>query len=145
MPAATSRNEAYANCRFYVQVDSIPQGVFTELGGLTLEMEVVQVREGGFVTRKHPGQLKDLGNITLKRGITKSNDMFKWFKKVAIDGNMDYKNVTIQMFAADGTEIFRLDLKDAFPVKWTAAQMAATGNTPAVETLEIAHNGFVIR
>ena len=71
--------DIYSSSRFYVMIDSMAQAVFTELSGLQVETEVMEYAEGGnndFVHRL-PGRTR-VGNITLKRGITSSNDLFKW-------------------------------------------------------------------
>ena len=139
MPAAAKHTEAYANCRFYVQIDGINQGVFTEVSGLNFEMDVIDVVEGGIPMGKHPGGPKPLGNVILKRGLTKGNDLFKWFKDLYVNGNINYKNVSIILFDAKGGELFRVDLYHAFPVKWTLGQLTADGKTTVVESIEFAH------
>src|ERR1700687_5302643 len=73
---ATDRHAAN---RFYVEVAKIHEAVFTEVSGLQVEMQVTDYEEGGqnnFVHRL-PGRLK-VGNITLKRGLVRSNDFLKW-------------------------------------------------------------------
>src|SRR4030081_598855 len=80
---ATS-SSSYAANRFYVgigkgQGSKEIQAVFTELSGLQVEMVLTDYEEGGtnnFVHRL-PGRLK-VGNITLKHGLTKSNEFLRW-------------------------------------------------------------------
>ena len=142
--AAPTVAQAYANCRFYVQIDGIGQAVFTELSGLQFELDVVTVYEGGVPVDKHPGGLRASGNVVLKRGITKSNELFKWFRDFAIRGDFKYKNVSIVTYDSDGTELIRVNLINAFPCKWTGAQMTADGSMAAVETLEIAYIDWTV-
>jgi phage tail-like protein len=132
--------QAYANCRFYVQIDGITQAVFTEIGAMSFELDVVTAIEGGVPTEKHPGPLKLAGNLVLKRGMTKSNELFKWFREFAYAGKFEYKHVSVLMYDSDGTEIYRLNLMKAFPVKWSGAQYSSEGKMAAIETLEIAYN-----
>src|SRR6476661_5057886 len=94
--------QAYANCRFYVQIDGITQAVFTEISGMVFELDVVTAFEGGAPTAKHPGALKTSGNLVLKRGMTKTNDLFKWFREFAYAGKFEYKHVSVLMFDSDG-------------------------------------------
>ena len=136
--------QAFANCRFYVQIDGITQAVFTELSGMQFELDVVTTFEGGVPTGKHPGALKTTGNLVLKRGMTKTNELFKWFKEFAILGKFEYKHVSVLMFDSDGAEIYRLNLMNAFPVKWTGAQLQSEGKLAAIETLEIAYNDWTL-
>src|ERR1043165_3545360 len=97
-PAGTANQtavDAHPACRFYVEIDSMTQAVFSEVSGLGIEMVVEEVEEGGnngFVHRL-PGRCK-VSNLTLKRGITNSNDFLKWITEVA-RGEIKKKNVTV--------------------------------------------------
>jgi phage tail-like protein len=53
------------------------------------------------------------------------------------------KNVSIQVLTPDMTEIRRWQFKEAFPVKWSGPSLQTTGNSIAVESLELAHEGFL--
>lgn len=134
--------EAYPDCRFYVMLDGVVQGVFTEVGGLQIEMDVMEYQEGGnngFVYRL-PGSTK-VSNITLKRGMTKSNDFFKWCANIAT-GNFRRRNISIVMYDVVGEELMRWNFMNAYPVKWTGPQFQASGAAAAIETLELAHEGM---
>jgi phage tail-like protein len=136
--------EARPGCRFYVQVDGVSQAVFTELSGLSMEMSVEDVEEGGengFVHRL-PGRCK-VGNLQLKRGLTKSNDFLKWSLEVA-QGTVQPKHVSVILFNPDGTEAIRWSFNNAYPVKWSGPQFKADDTTVAIETVELAHEGFTV-
>jgi phage tail-like protein len=135
-------DESFPNCRFYVEIDSLQAAMFTEVSGLQVEMEVFEYQEGGmndFVYRL-PGRTK-VGNITLKRGMTRSNDFFHWCMEVA-GGQITRRNVAVVMYDVAGKEVLRWNFVGAYPVKWVGSQFQAAGNTPAIETLELAHNGL---
>ncbi len=134
--------ESYPNCRFYVQVDKVMAAVFTEVGGIQVETTFFDYEEGGnngFVHRL-PGRTK-ASNLTLKRGMSKSNDFFKWHANIA-RGKIDRRNVSIIMFDAGGNELMRWNLLRAYPVKWVGPQFNATGGQMVIETLELAHEGL---
>lgn len=136
--------EAYPAYRFYVEVAGAPQAVFTEVSGLQLETVVTELEEGGnndFVHRL-PGRTK-VGNITLKHGMTKSNELLQWYLKIA-RGIIDRRNVTVIMYDSQGTELFRWNFIDAYPVKWTGPQFSATSTDAAVQTFELTHNGMTL-
>ena len=141
MPA---KSEAYPSCRFYVMIDNSAQGVFTEVSGLQVEMDVMEYQEGGnngFVHRL-PGFTK-VSNITLKRGMTKSNEFFKWCVAIA-SGKFSRRNVSIVMYDAAGVELLRWNFLNAYPVKWIGPQFRASDATAAIETLELAHEGMTL-
>ena len=83
-------------------------GAFRECTGLGSENEVVEYKASGpkgeYVIKKVPGRIK-WNNITLKRGITRRMDMWKW-RKLVEEGKIDEarKNGSMVMFdtAGDG-------------------------------------------
>jgi phage tail-like protein len=136
--------EAYPLCRFYVMFDESVQGVFTEVNGLQIEMDVMEYQEGGnngFVHRL-PGFTK-VSNITLKRGMSKSNEFFKWCTAIA-SGKFSRRNVSIVMYDVTGVEVTRWNFLKAYPVKWIGPQFRATETASAIETLELAHEGMIL-
>ena len=139
---SVTSEDAYPSCRFYVMFDQKMQGVFTEVSGLQVEMDVMEYQEGGnngFVHRL-PGFTK-VSNITLKRGMTKSNEFFKWCTSIA-SGEFSRRNVSIVMYDSAGEELMRWNFLHAYPVKWIGPQFRAADATAAIETLELAHGGM---
>lgn len=142
--AQHKKYETNANSRYYVNIGgSTENAVFSEVGGLQLETDVFEFVEGGnngFVYR-FPGLTK-AGNVTLKRGITKDNELFRWYLRIA-QGIMDLRTVQITMFDAKGDPLIGWSLQRAFPVKWSGPQLAANGVAVAVESIELAHSGEI--
>jgi phage tail-like protein len=120
-------------------------GAFRECTGLGSENEVVEYKASGpkgeQVIKKVPGRLK-WNNITLKRGITDSLDMWKW-RKLVEDGKMDEarKNGTLTMFNQKGDPVARWNFINAWPSKLTGPSANATANEPGIEELEITCEG----
>lgn len=139
MPRTTEPRPAH---RFYVQIGGYEQAVFSEASGLSVEVALDDVEEGGrneFVHRL-PGRCK-VGNLTLKRGITHSNDFLKWSLQVAT-GRVERKNVSVVLYRTDGKEEMRWELLEAFPVKWSGAQFKADDSAVAIESVEFSHRGL---
>lgn len=135
-------DEARPIYRFYVMIDHVPQAVFTEVSGLQLETVVQDYEEGGnnsFVHRL-PGRTK-VGNLVLKRGMTKTNEFFKWYMDF-MTGKMRRQNISVVMYDTAGKELLRWNFEGAYPVKWSGPQFSADGKNIAIETLELAHNGL---
>lgn len=134
--------EAYPACRFYVEIGGTTKAVFTELSGLQVETEVEEYAEGGNNAFVHylPGRTK-VGRLTLKRGMTASDELFKWYLHVA-QGKVERRNVSIIMYDLEGNVLTQWDFRKAYPVRWTGPQFSADGSAAAVETLELAHDGF---
>ncbi|EYB69276.1 hypothetical protein DEIPH_ctg009orf0015 [Deinococcus phoenicis] len=134
---------ANVNCRYYVKINGVEKAVFSEVSGLQMETELFEYAEGGnneFIHRL-PGLTK-VGNVTLKRGVSVDNELFKWYMRIA-QGIMDLRTVTITMYATTGKQVVRWELLRAFPCKWSGPQMAANGDAVALETIELAHMGVL--
>lgn len=139
-----SLDDAYATCRFYVQLDGKSEALFTEVGGLQIEVTVHTLEEGGnngFVHRL-PGRAK-VGNLTLKRGMTRSNDFLKWLIDVAA-GKIMRRNVTVVMYDTAQDVMLRWNFSNAYPIKWSGPQFNAGRSEAAVESLELAHEGMTL-
>ena len=136
-------NQATSSSSFYVVIDGVAHAVFSEVSGLSIETEVEEYAEGGnnsFVHRL-PGRTR-VGNITLKRGLIGGNEFYKWYVDVAAGRNIQRKNISLVMFATDGTEVLRWNFLAAYPVRWTGPQFDAASNAVAFETIELAHAGL---
>jgi phage tail-like protein len=142
------QNGARSSGRFLFEVDGLEIGQFTEVNGLSVEVAVESVEEGGenqFV-HKLPGRMS-WPNITLKRGVIQADNLFDWLKDssgegYASKGKLERRSAAITLLALDGSRLRAWNLADAFAVKWSGPSFAATTNGAATEELEIAHHGF---
>lgn len=128
---------------FAVDISGVITGYFTECSGLGSEHEVIEhkvvTEKGTEVVMKIPGRLK-WENITLKRGITSSMDIWTWRKEVE-SGNVDSarRDGSIIMFDQQLTEVARWNFLRAWPVKVTGPQPKSDSNEIGIEELTIAH------
>lgn len=141
MAVDTTRTDPYRNCRYRVEIDGIDQGGFREVAIADSSQDAIEYREGTHppTMRKIPGLVK-YGNVTLKWGITDSMDLYKWRKAVE-DGKTggNRKNMAIVLMDEEGKEKSRWNFSNAWPTKYDPADLNATANEIAIETLEIAH------
>ncbi len=128
--------------RFYVEIDGVIKGCFSECGGLSIEREVYSYQEGGVNDHEHKlaGRIKQ-STITFKRGIA-GNELWDWFKQGLYDGKIKRQHISILLYNADHTKVRRWNLTDAFPTKWTGPDLNTEGNQVAFESIEIAHEGL---
>jgi phage tail-like protein len=124
---------------FKLYVGNIAEGHFTECSSLNVSVAVITYNEGGNTptTYKLPGPVT-YGNITLKYGLTTSTEMWDWFM-AAVNGRIDYRNVSVAMLDTTGAEQFRWNLNYAWISGWTGAPLAASGQTIAVETVTLVY------
>src|SRR5579863_2150822 len=97
---------------FLFEVDGESIGLFGEITGLEVTVEMVTYAEGGengFV-HKLPGRLT-WPNLVLRRGITNSDALFAWLKKTAgptFESNTDKltrHTAAITLVGTDGTRL----------------------------------------
>jgi len=131
---------------FGVEFQGQVSGAFRECTGLGSENEIVEYKASGpkgeFVIKKVPGRMK-WSNITLKRGITDTMDMWQW-RKLVEQGKVEEacKNGSIVMFNQKGEEMARWDFVNAWPSKISGPTANANTNEVGIEELEITHEGY---
>jgi len=139
------RKDPYRAFRFLLEIDGIVQAGFSEVTIPDASSEPVEYREGSEppTVRKLPG-LNKYGNVTLKWGITDSMELYeKWWKLVEeCDMEKARKNVAIILMDCEGNPAARWEFVEAWPSKYDAPDLNATGTDVAIETLEIVHEGM---
>jgi phage tail-like protein len=130
--------------RFKLTIDDAEIGRFSECTGLSVEYDVQTYPEGGENRYEHKlrGRLK-YPNLVLKRGVTHEDALLKWFFK---SQDADKRgSVTVTLLGPEGKAVRSFAFAGAFPVKWTGPNFNAGSNNVAMETLELAHQGLVVR
>ena len=119
---------------------------FQEVSGLDVQSEEIKYRKGDspvFSPVKMPG-LKKYGNVTMKKGIFKSDNKFwDWINQIKMN-TITRKSITISLLDEAGAPTMVWTLANAWPTKITGTDMKAEGNEVAVESIEIVHEGLTI-
>lgn len=136
------RDDPYRGFRFRIEIDGISVAHFSEVSGLQAETETEPYEEGGVNDFVHqlPKRTK-FPHITLKRGITDIDELWKWHQEV-VNGKFKRKNGSIILLSEAGEDTWRWNFSKAFPVKWTGPDLKADSATVAFEAIELAHNGI---
>ena len=133
--------------KFYFQVkwDSAVMS-FEEVSGLDVEAQPIEYRHGDspvFSAIKMPG-LKKYGNVTMKKGVFKSDNKFRdWLDKVKMN-TIERVPVTISLLDEAGKPTMVWTLANAWPNKVSGTDLKSTGNEVAVETIVVSHEGLTI-
>src|SRR5919109_441106 len=125
MPPAPT-HDPFPGFDFVVEIDGIATAAFKEVSGLEGSIDVVEYREGADLspaTRKLPGLVK-FSNVTLKRGLTESRDLYQWWSAVA-SGRPDRRNVAIILLERERNPVRRWLLRDAWPVRYAISSLDA--------------------
>jgi phage tail-like protein len=138
------RHDPLRNFRFRVEIEGVVTAGFSEVLIGATTTDVIDYREGTDppYVRKLSGLTK-FGNITLKRGMTTSLDLFQWHRQI-ISGQLanSRRNVIIIVQDESGTDQGRFVVAEAWPVKYDPSDLNGQGNEVFVELLELANEGI---
>jgi len=141
-----NQTDPFASLRFFVDIGNVISGSFRECGGLGSETELIETKEtkkgGHTLYMKTPGALK-WENISLKRGITNSMQIWDWRKKVE-QGDVEGARMdgSIIMYDSQNNDVARWNFTRGWPQKCSGPSFNATANEIGVEELVIVHEGL---
>lgn len=142
------RDTPYGAFNFLVDLGDGVAGGFSDVSGLVTEMTVAEYRNGNEAenhVRKIPGVHK-VGDVTLKRGLIGSNDLFGWIKQTRTDGYKAKRTVTIQLLDETRANVAQTwKLTGVVPLKYTGPTLAGKGGGDvAMEELVLSCEGYEV-
>lgn len=119
---------------------------FAECDGLEMNLEVKTIREGGANDRQiRLNGMVAYGQLTLKRGMTQSFDLWQWFRDSVTDPRLR-ANAEVVLLAGDGqTERARFVLSRCVPIKLKAPALNARDGQIAIEELQVAYETLTFK
>lgn len=137
--------------RITVDGDELCSAAFSECDGLEMTMEPEPHREGGNNVTEHQlvGPVT-YGQLTLRRGMTNTYDLWDWFNRAnrtnEPGGYSMRTNATVEMLASSRGETgnepdvtARFTLHRCLPVKLSAPSLSASDGDVAIEELQVAY------
>jgi phage tail-like protein len=122
-----------------------PLGGFSDVSGLNAEITVAEYRNGNERenhVRKIPG-ISKTGDVTLKRGIVNSQDLWDWVDLTRRTGVAGKREVVITLRDEAGADVQSWLLHGVIPLKYTGPTLAAKGGTDvAMEELVLSAEGI---
>ena len=117
------------------------QAGFQEVSGIGMEITVAEYRAGNSATNeplKITGTVKT-PDVTFKRGVIGSLDLYNWLNEVRNGAQNQLKNVTVKLMSEDRTAVAQEWLLiNARPMKYTGPSLNGKGTDLAVEELVLA-------
>jgi phage tail-like protein len=105
-------------------------GGFSEVSGLSFETAPVEYRPGAGPAndpRKYPGVYKAT-DVTLKRGVVSSTDLFDWMEGVRAKGILGRKDsVVLTLLDGRGTPVTSWTLRSVAPKRYTGPTLGGKG------------------
>ena len=151
--------EILTSCRFYVELklDDSQDPVdayFMDCKGLKRTQEVIEICEvtsqrwgsaksGQLVRTKIPGNVKT-NNVTLKRGMTRSNTLWKWFDATQ-SGNWknQRRDGSISIYDQLGEVQARFVFRRAWLTGYVVSDLSSSSNEIQIEEVELAIEEFI--
>ena len=94
--------------------------------------------------RKIPGSHKN-GDVTLKRGVVNSKDLWDWMQAVRKTGVDAQRDVTVTLRDEAGNNVQVWQLRSVVPMKYTGPTLAGKGGGEvAMEELVLSVEGYEI-
>ena len=122
-------------------------GGFSDVSGLTVEIHISEYRDGNDAeshVRKIPGSHK-VGDVTLKRGVVDSSDLWDWISETQDIGILAQRDVIITLRDEAANPVQSWKLRNVVPMKYTGPTLAGKGGGEvAMEELVLAAEGFEI-
>jgi phage tail-like protein len=143
---AVQRERPYAQFNFLVDlgtgVTDGPQAGFQECSEIGMSVDVIEYRNGNDKensVRKLTG-LARYPDVTLKRGIIGSLDLYQWLDEIRNGNEAAYRTVTVQLMNEDHTRVVQTwKLLRARAVKHVSGPFNAKGTDVAMEELTLAY------
>src|SRR5579863_8592935 len=126
--SASATDVPFTTFNFLVEIDVVGvsnmvcSATFSDLDGLEMTIEPKTIREGGNNTGPvHMAGQVGYKEVTLKRGMTPSFDLWTWFDAVSAPGGGGLRgSANIVMLGSDGTPQVQFQLTGCLPVKLKA-------------------------
>ncbi|HNW50971.1 MAG TPA: phage tail protein [Prolixibacteraceae bacterium] len=116
---------------------------FQTVSGLSVDLEVEEIAEGGENRFKHKLPVKNkYPNLVLKRGLLIDSDLNKWCRK-ALEG-FEFKptDLTVKLLNEEHKPLATWNVVHAYPVKWSISDFNAEESKIMIETIELVYNYF---
>jgi phage tail-like protein len=126
---------------FGLEFDGVQIKSITEISGLKMEQDVIELKENGpdgkYVIKKLPGRWK-APEVTLTRGISADNSFDKWIKDSQFGKMSDVrKGGAIIVYDYEGTAVKRYKLTNAWPKSLEIGAMKAGDTSVLTEKLVV--------
>ncbi|MEV4777570.1 phage tail protein [Burkholderia sp. LMU1-1-1.1] len=136
-----TRTDPLRGFRFLVEIDGIAVGGFLRAKGLVREVKYESQREGGvnhyehklFSQVTHPA-------VVLERGLA-FDQLWNWAHDVS-EGRIVRKTISVRLLDERGGKGWTWHVDNAFPVKWSSADLDANSSQVLMESVEFVHHGL---
>jgi phage tail-like protein len=135
-------HDPYMAYNFAVEIGGVVVGGFSEVSGLSSEIELESYQEGGLNTFVHKfPKHTTYPNLVLSRGLINVDLFYIWYQATS-EGLIQQLNGTILLLNSQQIPMLWWTFKKAYPVKWEGPQFNASSDEISVERIELVHQGI---
>ncbi|MCM8593851.1 phage tail protein [Accumulibacter sp.] len=143
---AVLRDRPYVQFNFHVNlgdgVTNTPQAGFQEISGIGMEVTITEYRPGNYAFNNviKTAGLNKATDVTMKRGVIGSLDLYKWLDDVRNGSNNGLRTVTIELKSEDRSSTVQTwRLINARIMKHQSGPLSAKGTDVAMEELTLSY------
>ena len=143
---AVVRDRPYVQYNFHVNlgdgVTNTPQAGFQEISGIGMEVTITEYRPGNYAFNNviKTAGLNKATDVTMKRGVIGSLDLYKWLDDVRNGASSGLRNVTVELKSEDRSQTVQTwRLINARIMKHTSGPFNAKGTDVAMEELTLSY------
>lgn len=125
---------------------AIAEVSFSEVGGLSMELGVEELSEGGEnrYTHRLPTKSK-FGNLSLKRGMLRGDSqVVTWVIDAIANHVFSTCTINVSLLNWDNKPIRVWKFVRAWPLKWVTGDLKATDNAIVIESFDLAYAYFTV-
>ncbi len=149
---ASELPEILTTARFYLELslngsDAPIDGYFMECQGFKVTQDSMEISEvtpaqwgnakSGLVVRTKIHGNRKISNVTLKRGLTISTNMWTWFDNVHQSKAQQRKDGSLVIYNQGADEVVRFNFFRAWPTSYKIGDLKASSNEFEIEELEL--------
>ncbi len=143
---AVLRDRPYVQFNFHVNlgdgVTNTPQAGFQEVSGIGMEVTITEYRPGNYAFNNviKTAGLNKATDVTMKRGVIGSLDLYKWLDDVRNGASSGLRTVTVELKSEDRSQTVQSwRLINARIMKHTSGPFNAKGTDVAMEELTLSY------
>jgi phage tail-like protein len=130
----SNSREPFVNVRFRVEIEGLQGTGATE----------VIFPEARIVEGPRKARVVQYGNLTLRRGMTSSNEWYRWWDSARTSATATPKTVDVVLMNPLRADVARWTFSKALPSGYFVSQLNALGGEPLIETLELSVGGLQV-
>jgi phage tail-like protein len=149
LPLASPAASPYITAHFTLAIDGLESVSFSKCSGLAGELSVEEYQEGGEnrFTHRFPTRAS-FPNLVLSQGAGPMQELWDWFYEFYVSGLVAPRDGTVQLMSSvEGAPapVRVWSFVRGWPVKLTGPELDAQSSAVAIDSLEIAHHGLVLK